>query len=54
MAPMAKARAWCGDVDAERAAGDLVLAHRLPGAAERLAAEADRHPVGQQGEAKIR
>ena len=40
------------DVDAERAAGDLVLAQRLPGPAERQPAQAQRDPVGQQREAE--
>ena len=35
-------------VDAERAAGDLVLAHRLPGAADRQAAQPERDEVGEQ------
>ena len=37
-----------GRVDAERAAGDLVLAQRLPGAAERQPADAQREEVGDQ------
>jgi hypothetical protein len=41
MAPMAKARELgVGGVDAERAAGDLVLAQRLPGAADAAAGAA--------------
>ena len=39
-----------GGVDAERAAGDLVLAQRFPGAADRQAAQADRDEGGQQRE----
>ena len=37
-----------GGVDAERAAGDLVLAQRFPGAPDRQPAQPDRHPVGEQ------
>ena len=37
-----------GRVDAERAAGDLVLAQRLPGAADRQAAQAHGDEVGEQ------
>ena len=37
-----------GGVDAERAAGDLVLAQCFPGAADRQPAQPDRHPVGEQ------
>ena len=37
-----------GGVDAERAAGDLVLAQRFPGAADRQPPQPDRHPVGEQ------
>ena len=40
-----------GGVDAERAAGDLVLAQRLPGAADRQAAQADRDEVGDEAPA---
>ena len=49
MAPIANAVSLVvGGVDAERAAGDLVLAQRLPGAADRQPAQPHRHPVGQQ------
>ena len=37
-----------GRVDAERAAGDLVLAQRLPGAADRQLADAHGEEVGEQ------
>ena len=37
-----------GRVDAERAAGDLVLAQRFPGAADRQPADAQREQVGDQ------
>ena len=37
-----------GRVDAERAAGDLVLAQRLPGAPDRQAAQAQRDEIGQE------
>ena len=37
-----------GRVDAERAAGDLVLAQRLPGAADRQAAQAQGEEIGRQ------
>ena len=44
-----------GGVDAERAAGDLVLAQRFPGAADRHAAQPDRHEGGEQRQsARIR
>ena len=39
-----------GGVDAERAAGDFVLAQRLPCAADRQPPQPDRHPVGQERE----
>ncbi len=35
-------------VDAERAAGDFILAQRFPGAADGEPAQADRYPVGEQ------
>ena len=35
-------------VDAERTAGDLVLAQRLPGAPDRQAAQAQRHEIGER------
>ena len=51
MAPMREGRQLgVGRIDAERAAGDLVLAQRFPGAAERQAAQAQGEPVGQQRE----
>ena len=37
-----------GGVDAERAAGDLILAQRLPGAADRQTAQAQRDEVREQ------
>ena len=37
-------------VDAERAAGDLVFAQRLPGAADRQTAQPQRDPVGDERE----
>ena len=39
-----------GRVDAERAAGDLVLAQRFPGATDRQPAQAQRDEIGDQGE----
>src|SRR3989304_224638 len=39
-----------GRVDAERAAGDFVLAQRFPGAADRKPAQADGDEVGEQRE----
>ena len=39
-----------GGVDAERAAGDLVLAQRLPRAPDRQAAQAQGDPGGEQGQ----
>ncbi len=41
-----------GGVDAERAAGDLVLAQRFPGAADRQPPQFQRHEIGDQGEAE--
>ena len=41
-----------GGVDAERAAGDLVLAQRLPGAADRQPAQAHGDEGGQQRQAQ--
>ena len=43
-----------GGVDAERAAGDLVLAQRFPGAADRQPAQPQGDEVGDEGEARIR
>ena len=52
-APMANAVSLViGDVDAERAAGHLVLPQCLPGPAQRQRGAAERDPVGQQGEAE--
>ena len=49
MAPMAKAESLTlVDVDAQRLAGDLVLAQRFPGAADRQLAQARHEQVGQQ------
>ena len=39
-----------GRVDAQRLAGDLVLAQRLPGAPDRQAAQAQHDEVGEQGQ----
>ena len=39
-------------VDAERPAGDLVLAQRLPGAADRQPAQPQRHEIGEEREAE--
>ena len=39
-----------GGVDAERAAGDLVLAKRLPGPADRQPAQPNRHEIGEERE----
>ena len=39
-----------GGVDAERAAGDLVLAQRFPGAADRQPAQPDGDEAGEQGQ----
>ena len=37
-----------GGIDAERAAGDLILTQRFPGAADRQSPQPQRYPVGQQ------
>ena len=41
-----------GRVDAERAAGDLILAQGFPGAADRQPPQPQRHEVGEQREAQ--
>jgi hypothetical protein len=41
-------------VDAERAAGDLVFAQRLPGAPDRSRIKAERHDVRDERETRIR
>ncbi len=51
MAPRRKRRELgVGRVDAERPAGDLVFAQRLPGAADRQLADAGHEQVGDQGQ----
>ena len=53
MAPSAKARELgVGGVDAERAAGDLILAQRLPGAPDRQASQPHRDEGRQQRQAE--